>query len=35
MKVSNDILKLLLYATKKRKICFGRTPNIPKNEKSI
>mgnify|MGYP001467991597 CR=1 FL=1 len=33
MKLSNDILKLLLYATKNRKICFGRTPNIPKNEK--
>lgn len=33
MKLSNHLLKLLLYATKNRKVCFGRTPNIPKNEK--
>lgn len=33
MKLNKDILKLLLYATKNRKICFGRTANIVQNEK--
>ena len=33
MKLNKDILKLLLYATKNRKIRFGRTANIVQNEK--
>ena len=32
MKMDFEYLNILLYATKNREICFGRTPNIPTNE---